>query len=274
MHALAKKIGPGQEYRDGTGGCERPHAVFRSTFEMIGGERPEAGGECGGAGLHDLVGMYFERKPERRRHLEHARRFLRRERDRVAEDIDRVGKFFCRDARQHDVANQFEISRAPPGVFRRHDVSSQIRRTDRYPDRLFQASRDREHAQLRRDVEAVPRFNFDGRRPARDQRAQAAFGASEQARLVRRARHGYGMRDAALAVRSRNVSVTGRTAFEIRHPLTAEDEMRVRLDEAGRHPTAAHVDDATRERLGPLRQLGHGTEPRDFSFARRERSVA
>ncbi len=204
----------------------------------------------------------------------HALGLGRREGDRVAEDVDRVGQPFARDARQHDLAHQCEVVVAPLAVLRRHDVRAEVGGAHGDAQLAAEPARDAQHAQLGLDVEAVARLDLDRGRAARDQRAQAPRRARRRASSsLGRARHRDGVRDAAAAGRRGDVALAGDPALEVGHPLAAEHQVRVRVDQARRDPAPAGVDHPRRQRLRRAGQRRARADPGDGAVARGQRAV-
>ena len=92
---------------------------------MIGRKRAIARRERGTAAGSELIGVEFDRESQPLRSLEEARDLLRRERNRLAEGIDRVGQAFARDCGQDIVADERDVG---VGIlpFRRQRVQAEV----------------------------------------------------------------------------------------------------------------------------------------------------
>ena len=81
-------------------------------------------------------------RPSALRGLEHALGLRQRERDALAEHVDRVDQSFGRQRRQHLVADEVDVVVAAPGVFGRQRVRAEEGRAHGDAMRVAEPARD------------------------------------------------------------------------------------------------------------------------------------
>ena len=248
----------------------RPHARLARVFQMIGGERAKARGERRAAQVRELIGVQLDRQAMASRGLEHARDLGGRERDLLAEGIDRVGEAPPRDLGQHLVADEVQIARPVVRGPGRQSVGAEEGRPDLDPGLATEPAGDFQHAQLGLEIEAVARLDLDRGHAVRAQGLEA----TPRALLERLGAGGPGRPDgagdAAARARDRLVGDALEALLELGRTVAREHEVGVAVDQAGRQPAAPAVD---QEAGVPMRQLGLGADPGDPAALDRERAL-
>ena len=150
----------GKQHRDGSGARHGGDAVLVGIFEMIGRERAMLGGEPGAVQVRELVGMQLDRQRGRPRGGKYARGLLRRERDALAERIDRIRQALTRDRRDHG-ADLVDVALLVAVRFRRQRVRTEEAGDDIDVALLGQPAGGAQHPHLGGEVEAIARLDLD-----------------------------------------------------------------------------------------------------------------
>ena len=163
----------GQEHRDRAGLRHGRRAGFVGIFEVIGGERAEAGRERRAVEVGELVGMQFYAQAERAGCGEEAGDLVGAEGDALAETVDGVDQALGHQRRQ-DFCNDAGYIRVLVAVrFRRQGMQAQIGRGDLDRPQLGEPSGRAQLARFRFEIEAIARFDLDRRDALGDQRVEA-----------------------------------------------------------------------------------------------------
>ena len=125
--------GAGQQHGHRSRRRHGPDARFARVLEVIGRQGAKARRESRAAEIRELVGMQLDRQAKRPGGLEHPRHLVGRERDALAERVDRVGEPAPGDLRQHLGAHQVEVARAVGRVFLGQSVRAEKRGADVRP---------------------------------------------------------------------------------------------------------------------------------------------
>ena len=215
-----------------------------------------AGCERRAAEVGELVGVQLHGQAVAAGGVEHAADLLGRERDPLAEPVDRVGEVFARDQREHAGADHLDVGIRPPFILEGHGVRAEVRSRDVDAAVAGQRAGDGELAQLRLLVQAVAGFDLHGGDALGDQRVEAAQRGVEQGPHRGGAGRGDGGADAAdggelLVAGAREAQA------ELVHAVAAEDEVRCG-SRSGRgviqrpsQSTSSRADQAGMSRSGP-----------------------
>ena len=132
-----------------------------------------------------------------------------------------------------------------------------------------EASGRAQHLLLGIEIEPITRFHLDGGCALARHRLESRLRRGHQFVFARRPRRPHGGRDAA--ARPRNVFVAGAAhpRFPFGRPVTAENEMRVAIDQPRRHPGAAKV-----ARLARARRFAARADPGNAAAFNRDGRVA
>ena len=160
----------------------RRHAGLARVFEMIGRQRAEVRRERSAAGVRELVGVQLDAAGRAPGRGEHASRLLRRERDGLAERVDRVGEAARARPRESSRGRRGRRSRrAPARELRRHRMRSQAAscaRRHRLPRQRARAASSM--PPLGRGVETIARLDLDRSHAFRRERREARAALRDQ----------------------------------------------------------------------------------------------
>ena len=132
--------------------------------------------------------MQLHRQPVRARGREHAPRLRRREADRLAERVDRIGEPGARRRGNRLAADEIDVVVGAPGEFRRHRVRREQRRPHVDADLGRDAPRRGELPALARGVEPVAGLDLDRRHALARQRREPRPARRDELVVARRAR--------------------------------------------------------------------------------------
>ena len=137
-----------------------------------------------------------------------------------------------------------------------------------------EASCHPQHLQLALGGKPVARFDLDRGDPFRHQVVETVACRLKECLLGGGACLGDRRADAAAPTRDLLVGRSLEAKLEFLGPVAREDDVRMAVDEARRHPAPAGVDHLARERFGPIGQLGARTDVGDAPLRSRDRAVA
>ena len=236
---------------------EHPRVRFVDEDQVIGRPRADFGGDARPAAQRELVGVDARLQPVALAGLEDVARFVGREHALLAEHVAPLGEPLVGDRRDHlvdDLAarsragrprNSTGTSCAPMNVA----VSS-----IGWPAATVLIARSIFCSDV--EVEAVAALRLGGGRAEATASPPAACArAVDQVVLAGHARRVDGLDDAAAGGGDVGIGRAGQPAPQLVAPIAGEDEMGVRIDEAGDHGAAARVDHLRlRRRASPRRR--------------------
>src|SRR6185369_6131293 len=199
--------------------------------------------------------MESDRKAMMRGGLEQALDLLWSEGDAFAKCVDAGRNSLLRRCRDELVDDLADVMRATVALVGGKRVQGKQRRYDPHCRALAELARDLHQAKLVLRIEPVARLDLDRRAAAAHQRPEPATALVKQ--LLVRSRHGALHRrgNSAAGLRDLLVACTGAAHRVLVRACSAEDEMRVAIDETGRDPRASERNDflgAKTCELGPL----------------------
>lgn len=171
-----------------------------------------------------------------------ARRLRGRESAALAEDIGVIGELAARDLRQRVLAEEIDVGIGLAVELRRDGVGAEVGGGDALLGGIAQPGDDAEHLLFRALVQAVARLDLERRGAATHGEGEAALGQREQLHVGGLARGRHGRADAAAAGRDLLVALALDAALELVDAIAAEDEVRVRINEARRDHAPAGID--------------------------------
>lgn len=117
----------------------------------------------------------------------------------------------------------------------------EARRAHGERQRIAETPRHGKHLALVRKIEPVAGFHFERGHALAHQPEGTCSGAVEQDILAGFARRAHGARDAAAARRDIGITHALKPLFELPAAIAAEHEMRMTVDQPGRHPCAFEI---------------------------------
>ena len=215
--------------------------------------------------------MQLDRQPERARGLEDTAGLRRREGDALAEHVDRVDQALALELRQPG-ADGVDVLVLAAFEFRRQRMRAQAGGAHRQaqPGEL---ARHPQALRLVRQRQAVAGLHLQRGQPLGHQRAGARRRQRPQRLLVGGARRGDGGADAAAGAGDLLIGRALQAQLEFRRSLAAVDQVRVAVDQPGRHQRAAEVV-RVGDAVAPLgRQLRRGADPAQLLSLDQQRAV-
>jgi hypothetical protein len=174
--------------------------------------------------------------------FEDAPRLVRRKGDALAEGIDGIGEMLARHRRDDVGADVRDIVVGAPCEFRRDGVRGEERGADAHAA-IAEGARDTQAFQLVVQIEAVPRFDLDGGHPFARQRLQADSRLAPQLHGTCGAGRAHRGKNPATGARDLLVRRAFKAKRMLRCARAPVDQVRVAIDEPGRHQRAFRVDD-------------------------------
>ncbi len=187
------------------------------------------------ARLAELIAVHAKPKAGRPRTRQDRARLIDVEGAAVTEDVGPLG--LRRAGIEHRTAHHLDVGAAVVCVLRRHDVGAEER------DLVAEDVGDVDESRLAVNVERVARLDLDGGDAAGAQFAETLIRCATKFLTRRRTRGVDGSRDAAPVVRD-----TSHARLELIGPLAGEDQVRMRVDEAGYDRAVLRVDPLVRRR--------------------------
>ena len=261
----------GTRQQDGNRACgsHRVHAFLVEVLEMVGGERLVFRSKRRALLVGELLGMELDGEAELLGLDEDALDLRGREADVVAVRVDGVGESLGRSGGQDLLAYTFNIVVAAALELGRHGMGREERGADGQREALAERARDAKDLELVVEVEPVAGLDLERghalgdefRGPCKCKRQEIAFACG--------ACRGDGRCDAAAGLRDVLVARARQPLLELAVARAGPDEVRVAVDEPGRHQCAARV--GVRDVLRQLsRQFLARTHPCDAIAGERD----
>jgi hypothetical protein len=213
--------------------------------EVVGREGAELGRELRATAGCQLVSVESRGEPEPRRLLEHAPGLRRAEHAALAEHVREPGPALRHDAGQLFLEQVAHVRLGTAGAspeLRRDGVGAEPRRQDVDGALLAELVGDLEQAQLRREVEAVAGLGLDRRRPMRQHLAEPAAPVLGELLVACGPGRRDGRQDSAAGLEDLEVVGAPLAEDELALARSAEQEMRVRVDQAGGDRATAGIE--------------------------------
>ncbi len=226
---------------------------------MIGRPRAHVRRHAAAAARRELVGVDARHQSGALAGLENRDRLLGREEPGVAEDVAPLGQAFSGHARDHLVDHARHVVAAPRLVLARDVVRAEERRDDVDGVASVEMSNRAQLCQLRFGGQAVAALRFAGRGAGREHLVEARPCGVGELGLRRRARQGDRLHDAAALGGNRLVGRALQTAAQLVLSIAGEDDVRVRIDEAGNDGAPAGIE---ADRVGVQVQMTLGLRRR------------
>ena len=233
--------GPGQKNGDRSGRRQRAGIVFGRVFDVIGGQRAILRGQRRTAQMRQLFGMELHRKPKRLRAVEDAGDLGRAECDPFAEPVDGIDQPLGLRGVECGQTHLVQIGIRAARIFGRHRMGAQIGRLHRDIPASTQRAGRAQHRQFAVAVQPIARLDLDCRHALGNQRVQPRQRLIGQRICAQRARGAHGRYDPAASLGDLCVTGTVQTRLEFARAVSAEDQMRVAVDQPRRHQTPLQV---------------------------------
>ena len=235
---------------------------------MVGGERAELGGQPRAVEIRQLLRVQLDRQGVGPRGLENPADLGGAEGDALAEAVHGIRRALGRHRRDHVLADEANVAVGIATVFRRNGMGPQEGGADRDRPRLPEAPGGAQHLEFVAGGQAVAGLDLDRRRTLADEGVEARQRAGDQRVLARRPGRGHRRGDAPARLGDLLVARAGEAKLELGGAVAAIDQVRVAVDEPGRHPAPLQVDPLRGGHAG--RQVRHGADPGDPAVPRRD----
>ena len=173
-------------------------------------------------------------------------------------------------SRQNFVDDVIDIGICLAREFGRYGVRGEQGRADAEPGRFAEPASHPQHLELGVEVQAVTGLDLDGCHALASKRLQPGQRVGVQLVLAGRAGGRHGGQDAAAFSRYFFVADAAKPPLVFLGPLAAEDEVRMTVDEGGRHPAPGQ---GACFRRCPGREFRRGADPVDDAVANRDCAV-
>src|ERR1700738_3319035 len=210
---------------------------------MIRGSRLEFSREFRASGKRKLIGMHAQTQSMTTRGRQYLPRLVGREYTFFAKNVAVLSQLFFRDARQHFIYDQVDITCPSRFVFRGNVVSTEKGRNVaqwRFSIQLLDGPQD---LQLVFNRQPVTGFCFDGRAATPEKPLRVTLTGFDQVTQRRRARGPDRRSDASAARGNLTIRRAARALFEFVHPDAGKDRMGVRVYKARHNDAALGIDD-------------------------------
>ena len=250
-------VGHRQQHRHGAGARERLRLGLAGIFQVIAGERAEAGGQERAAEVGELLRMHLHRYPERARRTEEPLGLRDGEGDALAEDVHGIDQALRRAAPAATPGDGVDVVIGAAAILRRQRVRGQERGAHRHREGAPERARDAQHLRLILEREPVAGLDLERRHALAGERRQARRALLEQLCLTRGAHRAHAREDAAAGARDLLVGAAAQPLGVLGRARAGEHQVRVAVDQSGGHPGAAEV-----VHLGRLAPGGAAHAPR------------
>ena len=224
-----REICSGQERRDGLRRAEPIDVVVTEVRTVIHARGVQFDRQRDAAGRPELIAVHSKLQSGRLRGGQNCARLVDVEGTPVAKHVGPL-RLRCADF-EHRPSYEVHVRFAVVDVFRRHDVGAQKRHF------IAELVRDIDESRLAVEGERVAGLDLDGRHATGAKFTKTFLGRSAQFVTRRGARRRDGARNAASVVRC-----AVHASLELLGTLAGENQMRVRIDEAGYYGRVVGVD--------------------------------
>ncbi len=210
-------------------------------LQMIGRQGAVTGGEAGAVQIRQLFGVQLDGQSVRLGGIEHPHRLGRAKADTFAETVDRRCKAFSCYGRDDALAHLVDIGVGAANIFGRYGVGGQQRGGDADRAVPHQSAGGQQHFELVGQGQAVTRLDLHRGDAVAQQGVQARQGLRDQLVFAGQACLAHGRQDTASG--ARNVFVSGAIEPQLKFmgAIAGEDEMGMRIDQAGTDPAPVAI---------------------------------
>jgi hypothetical protein len=177
-----------QQHRGGARLCHRGDSGFLGEFQVVGRQCAKRGRERGALHVRQLLGVQLHADALDGRRVEYPFGLLARERDFLAEGVDRVHEPFAHERRQHDSTDFGDVVVGATGELRWQRVRAEEGGVHRDPAFLGQRARGTQLFAFVFERQTIAGFDFDRRDALGEQIIEAWQALGYELRLAGRAR--------------------------------------------------------------------------------------
>ena len=232
---------------------------------MVSGQRTVLRCQCRPTGVSPLVCVQLDRQAQRLGCIEDAHGLLRREPDVLAETIHRIGEPRAGDCGQDFIDNKVDVSIRPALELRRHRMRAQESRLHSDRGSVSEQPCDPQHPEFCRQIEPVPRLDLHRCNAFGEQGLQPPCGRGRKLMVGGLSCRKHRGHDPAACARNLLVARAIEPHLEFGGTISAVDQVRVAIHQAGRDPRPFCIQYLCRQRLRRGGQVVARPDPLDAS---------